>query len=133
MRRAPFLSIAVGAFVFVQAVLGQAPKKVAPIEASCTRADAVFKLGEKATFKIDSEVDGEAAYRLSEDGFMTVGEGTLKLEKGKTAEVTGTLSKPGFLQLRVTLGKDEALAAAGFEPTKIEPTTKLPADFDAFW
>ena len=40
---------------------------------------------------------------------------------------------PGFLQLRVTLGKVNALAAAAFEPTKIAPTTKMPADFDSFW
>jgi cephalosporin-C deacetylase-like acetyl esterase len=93
----------------------------------------LFKVGETATFKVQSEIEGEASYRLSEDGFKTVKEGMLTLVKGKTAEVTATLEKPGFLQLRITIGKDEGLAAAAFEPTKIEPTAKMPADFDAFW
>jgi cephalosporin-C deacetylase-like acetyl esterase len=114
------------------ALQAQAPKKSA-IQAASTRPDALFKVGETAMFKVESEVDGEAAYRLSEDGFKTVKEGKLTLAKGKATEVTGTLDKPGFLQLRVTLGKEEALAAAAFEPTKIAPTTKMPADFDSFW
>jgi cephalosporin-C deacetylase len=115
--------------LFVQA---QAPKKPA-FQAACNRPDALYKVGEPVTFKVESEVDGEAAYRLSEDGFKTVKEGKLTLEKGKAVEVVGKLDKPGFLQLRVTLGKEEVLAAAGFEPTKIVPTTKMPADFDSFW
>jgi cephalosporin-C deacetylase len=113
-------------------VQAQAPKKTA-IQAGCTRPEGLFKVGETATFKIESEVDGDATYRLSEDGFKMVKEGKLKLEKGKAAELTGTLDKPGFLQLRVMLGKEDVLAAAGFEPTKIAPTTKMPADFDSFW
>src|SRR5207248_1808832 len=42
-------------------------------------------------------------------------------------------TEPGFVQMRVTAGKQQVLAAAAFEPTKIEPTAKMPADFDAFW
>lgn len=116
---------------FLQAT-AQTPKKSA-LQVGCGRADALFKLGETATFQVESDVDGEAAYRISEDGFKTVKEGKLTLTKGKPAEVAGTLDKPGFLQLRVTLGKDDALAAAAFAPTDIAPTAKMPADFDAFW
>ncbi len=110
----------------------QAAKK-APIQAACSRVDALYKVGQTVTFKIDSAVEGEATYRLSEDGHKTVKEGKVTLGKGKTTELTGTLDKPGFLQLRVTLGKDQTLAAAGFEPTRIEPSAKMPADFDDFW
>ena len=81
---------------------------------TCLAGDPIesgIKVGEAATFKVESEVDGEAAYRLTEDGSKTVKEGKLKLEKGKATELTGALDKPGFLQLRVSLGKDEALAA----------------------
>src|SRR5262249_28112920 len=113
-------------------VQAQTPKKSA-IQAACTRPDAVFKVGESATFKVESEVEGEATYRLTEDGFKTLKEGKLTLEKGKPVEVSGTLDKPGFLQFRVTLGKEDTLAAAAFEPTKIAPTTKMPAGFDSFW
>src|SRR5262249_9179563 len=55
------------------------------------------------------------------------------LEKGKTTELAGTLKAPGFLQLTVQLGKSKTIAAAAFDPTSIEPTAKMPADFDAFW
>jgi cephalosporin-C deacetylase-like acetyl esterase len=107
--------------------------KKTPLRAACTSAEGVFKAGEMATFQVESDTDGEATYRLSEDGFKTVKEGKLTLEKGKPAEIKGSLAKPGFLQLRVNLGKDEALAAAAFDPIKIEPTAKMPADFDDFW
>src|SRR5207244_9587352 len=43
------------------------------------------------------------------------------------------LAKPGFLQLSVKQGKATALAAAAFDPTKIEPTATMPSDFDSFW
>lgn len=55
----------------------QEPKKSTPIQASCTRPDCIFKVGETATFKVDSDVDGELTYRLSDDGFKTVKEGKL--------------------------------------------------------
>jgi cephalosporin-C deacetylase len=127
-----FIAVALLSVQSLLSVHAQAPKKTA-IQAACTRPDALFKVGEAATFKVESEVDGEAVYRLSEDGFKTVKEGKLTLEKGKDAELSGTLDTTGFLQLRVTLGKEEALAGAAFEPTKIAPTTKMPADFDSFW
>ncbi len=127
-----FVTAAVLTLACVSTGPAQAPKKTV-VQAASNRPDALFKIGETATFKIESEVDGEATYRLSEDGFKTLKEGKLTLVKGKPAELTGTLDKPGFLQLRVTLGKEETLAAAAFEPTKIAPTTKMPADFDSFW
>jgi cephalosporin-C deacetylase-like acetyl esterase len=110
------------------------PKTVPPpLQANCTRADALYHVGETVTFRIESQADGAAAYRLSEDGFKTVRQGMIELEKGKPAELTGTLDKPGFLQLRVTQGQHQALAAAGFDPTDIKPIATMPDDFDAFW
>jgi cephalosporin-C deacetylase-like acetyl esterase len=111
----------------------QDKKDLPPLRAMCTRDDGLFKVGEDAVFRIESDSDGEVSYRLSEDGFKTLKEGTLKVEKGKPAELTSSLDKPGFLQLRVTLGKQEALAAAAFEPTRIKPASEPPADFDEFW
>lgn len=133
-RSSSFLAIAVLCSIcaLIADTQAQAPKKSA-VQATCSRPDALFKVGETATFKVESDVGGEASYRLTEDGFKIAKEGKLTLEKGKAAEVAGTLEKPGFLQLRVTLGKDEALSAAGFEPTRIAPTAKMPADFDSFW
>src|SRR5262245_58649770 len=120
MRRQHWTGLAATALVGLSCMLSvqaQAPKK-SVVQAICTQPEPYFKVGEMATFKVECEVDGEADYRLSEDGFKTVEDGKLALQKGKSVEVSGTLEKPGFLQLRVTLGKEEALAAAAFEPTK---------------
>src|SRR5262249_17264675 len=105
----------------------------------CERQDALYKVGEKATFLIQSSEDGDAVYRLSDDGFRILEHGKIRLTKGKTYSLRGTLEAPGFLQLRVDQTVSDlqpphiALAAAGFEPTKIQPTANMPRDFDAFW
>jgi cephalosporin-C deacetylase-like acetyl esterase len=108
-------------------------KDQAPLKVHCDRPDAIYKVGEEAKFEIESNVDTEFAYTLSLDGFKTIDKGNGKLTKGQTFTVAGKLTKPGFLQIRVTAGKQQFLAAAAFDPTKIEPTAKMPADFDAFW
>jgi cephalosporin-C deacetylase-like acetyl esterase len=57
--------------------------------------------------------------------------------KNGRLELTGTMKVPGFYRLRVWAIVDgrryEGLATAGFEPEKIQPTVKEPADFNAFW
>src|SRR5205085_2456735 len=108
-------------------------KKVAAPQAFCDRVDAVYNVGDKAKFFLSSPIPGEGTYRLSNDGLGTITEGKVNFVPGKFYSVTGTLAKPGFLQLRVYQGKETVLAAAAFDPTKIEPTAKMPADFDAFW
>jgi cephalosporin-C deacetylase len=109
------------------------------LRVSCDRETALYKAGETATFLIQSSEDGEATYRISNDGFKTLQQGKMKLAKGKTYSLRGTLNDPGFLQLRVeqhvgdVLAPHVAFAAAGFDPTQIEPTAQMPDDFDAFW
>ena len=76
-----FIIVALTGFPCVLNGQGQAPKKSA-VQAVCTRPDALFKVGETATFKVESEIDGEAVYRMTEDGFKTVKEGKLTLKKG---------------------------------------------------
>src|SRR5262245_12228587 len=75
----------------------QKKQPASPLKASCDREDATYKVGETATFRIDSQEDGEATYRLSEDGFKEIKKGKITLEKGKTAELKGALKAPGFL------------------------------------
>ena len=41
-------------------------KKSLPLTARCDREDAIYKVGEKATFLVSSITDGEASYSLSE-------------------------------------------------------------------
>jgi cephalosporin-C deacetylase-like acetyl esterase len=120
------------ALLLVLGSSARSQKGPATLTARCDRAEAIYKSGESATFTIEGLEDEAATYRLSEDGAKTVAEGKLTPEKGK-ATLRGTLKKPGFLLLHVRQGKRQALASAAFDPTKIEPTAKMPDDFDAFW
>ena len=58
------------------------------------------------------------------------------LKTGKI-EFSGTMKVPGFYRVRIWAIVDgrryEGLATAGFEPERIQPTIKDPADFDIFW
>ncbi len=114
-------------------VEARAQRRAPPLQVFCLRDDGLYKVGETALFLIESGVTAEATYRLTEDGHKVIKEGKLRLTRDKLAEIAGTRDEPGFLQLRVTLGREEVLAAAAFEPNKIEPTTELPDDFDEFW
>ena len=57
------------------------------LRVSCDRETALYAVGEKATFLIRSTDDGEATYRVSNDGFKTLAQGKMKLAKGKTYSV----------------------------------------------
>jgi cephalosporin-C deacetylase-like acetyl esterase len=129
MRRLPIVVFAV---VLAIPVAARAEARPA-LEATCDRADALYHQGDKVTFRIVSLAAGEAAYRLSEDGHKTVKTGKLTLEADKPAELTASLDKPGFLQLRVSMGRTSAIAAAAIDPTRIQPTAIMPNDFDRFW
>jgi cephalosporin-C deacetylase len=104
-----------------------------PLQARCDRDDAMYKVGEKATFFIWSENDGDASWQLSNDGYVIIDSGKITMEKGKRYTLESKMLGPGFVQLRVTLGGDKAIAAAAFDPHKITPTAKAPRDFDDFW
>jgi cephalosporin-C deacetylase len=139
MRHRFGLALILLATLWLPAVRGQDKKDkkdaapLAPLVARCDRDDAIYKAGDKAKFLLTSTTAGEATYRLSADGLGTIKEGKFQFVAGEVYGLTGTLAHPGFLQLRVKQGKNEAVAAAAFDPTKIEPTAKMPADFDAFW
>jgi cephalosporin-C deacetylase-like acetyl esterase len=119
-----------------------APPKVA-VSVVTDRTDALYHVGEKAAFSIEvkreeqSGQEGAVTYALSLDGAGDLGRGTAKLENGKAA-VSGSLDKPGILRCTVTFSPDgqqrvTAMAAAAFDPDKIQPTATVPADFEAFW
>jgi cephalosporin-C deacetylase len=104
--------------------------------------DWTYKLNEEAKFSVqvlkygnlvenvtvDYETGPEALPDQKKEGVV--------LKNGKT-EFSGTMKVPGFYRVRVWAVVDgkryEGLATAGFEPEKIQPTVKDPADFDTFW
>lgn len=104
--------------------------------------DWTYKVNETAKFSVqviqygnllgnvtvDYEAGPEALPDIKKEGVV--------LKDGRM-ELTGSMKVPGFYRLRVWAVVDgrryEGLATAGFEPEKITPTVKDPADFDTFW
>src|SRR5262245_40915389 len=103
---------------------GQQPKS--GLQAFTGKPEAIYKSGEKVTIKVTSAEDGEATYRITEDGHRVISEGKLKLTKGGAAAVEASLPHPGFLLLQVQMNKKVAFAAAAIDPTKIQPTARMP-------
>ena len=116
----------------VQSAIAQ-PKEAPRLKVTCEKANALYHAGESAQFKLEALDDVEYGWVASKDGLIPIGKGSGKLSKGKSADISIKLEQPGFLQIRVTAGKQQLIAAAAFDPTKIEPTAKMPKDFDAFW
>jgi cephalosporin-C deacetylase-like acetyl esterase len=105
-------------------------------------SDWTYKVNETAKFSvqvlqygnlmenvtIDYEAGPEMLPDIKKEGVV--------LKNGKT-EFSGTMKTPGFYRVKVWAVVDgkryEGLATAGFEPEKIKPTVKDPADFDTFW
>lgn len=108
------------------------------LKVSTDRKDALYKLGETATFTIEAEQGGRALSEgrvicvFSQDGVRAQPPQTVVLQQGK-ATLVGKLDAPGFLQLRVSSGKASAIAAAGYDPLQIAPSMPMPDDFDEFW
>jgi cephalosporin-C deacetylase len=109
---------------------------------ACDHQDWTYKVNEQAKFSVqvlkygnlvdNVTIDYEAGPEMLPD---IKKEGVI-LKNGKT-ELTGTMKIPGFYRVRVWAvvneKRYEGLATAGFEPEKIQPTVKDPADFDTFW
>ncbi len=108
------------------------------ITVSTDHADALYKVGETATFTIEVREggpllpDGKVVCVFSKDGVQSQPPQTVNVKDGKTT-VIGKLDEPGFLLLRVTSGKASALASAGYDPLQLKPSMPVPEDFDAFW
>lgn len=104
--------------------------------------DWTYKVGETAKFSIQVIQYGNLMdnvtvdYEAGPEALPDIQKQGIVLKNGKL-ELTGTMKVPGFYRVRVWAVVDgrryEGLATAGFEPEKIQPTVKEPADFDAFW
>jgi cephalosporin-C deacetylase-like acetyl esterase len=108
------------------------------------RPEAIYKPGENATFRIQARKEGAPlpgatlAITLFADGHKALGPSQrLMLDAEGKGMVVGALAEPGFLQCQVVLKDGEqsvaALGGAAFDPDKIQPAAKEPADFDSFW
>ena len=121
------------ALFLLLAIVAHAQQPAAPtLKVITDRPDATYKVGETATFTIESSQPAEVTLVFSKDGVQPQPAKKVKLEGGKLS-LTGKLDEPGFLQLRATSGKASALAAAAYDPLQIKPSMPVPEDFDAFW
>ncbi|MCU0361722.1 MAG: acetylxylan esterase [Bacteroidales bacterium] len=139
------LRIAAGLFLlFALAVntWSQAGTSLIKIIASTDHKDWTYKVNEEAKFTfqvfrfgnllenviVDYEAGQEMLPDIKKEGVIL---------KNGILELKGTMKVPGFYRVRMWAVVDgrryEGLATAAFEPEKIVPTVKDPADFDAFW
>ena len=105
-------------------------------------ADWLYETGEKATvevqfFKYGIPQEGTVNYAVGNDMLPDDEQGSVKLKNGRALVNMGTRKTPGFrdLRLRITCdGKEyQHHVKVGFSADKIQPYTKEPADFKAFW
>jgi cephalosporin-C deacetylase len=120
----------------------QPPSGLIKVLVSPDHKDWTYKLNEEAKFSVQVIKYGNLLenvtidYEAGPDMLPNVKKEGVVLKNGKT-EFSGTMKVPGFYRVRVWAVADgkryEGLATAGFEPEKIQPTVKDPADFDGFW
>jgi cephalosporin-C deacetylase-like acetyl esterase len=104
--------------------------------------DWAYKLNEEAKFSVQIMRSGNLIdnvtidYETGPETLPDVVKKGVVLKNGKM-EFSGTMKEPGFYRVIVWAIVDgkryEGMATAGFEPEKIQPVVKEPADFDAFW
>ncbi len=114
------------------------------LTASVERDDAMYKVSEEVSFKVDlsggaaAQNGTELTYTLSKDGVMPpLQNGTVKVTPGQSVLIKGKMDEPGFLHCFVTgtINGKRVLARAGaaIDALKIQPSQPVPDDFDAFW
>ncbi|NUQ00136.1 MAG: acetylxylan esterase [Armatimonadetes bacterium] len=117
--------------------LAEVVVKVAP-----ERAEAVYAVGEQATWTATVSSDGQAcegtvSYDLRRGGLTRLDSGKVELKSG-SASFRGTLAEPGALLLTVTYEpvpgqRKQGWGGAVFNPDGIKASAPPPDDFDAFW
>ena len=105
-------------------------------------ADWLYKTGERAKVEVTFCKYGipqnvEVSYEIGQDMLPATSSGKVMLKNGRAVIDMGTMKQPGFRDLRVKATVDgktyEHHVKVGFSPELLQPYTKNPADFDAFW
>lgn len=103
--------------------------------------DWTYRIGEKASFVVSVLKSGTPLnnvvvdYQTGPEMYQNVKK-TATLKDG-TMKLTGTMKQPGFYRVDVTAHVDghdyKGACAAAFSPEKLQPSTVMPQDFEAFW
>ncbi len=135
-----FLSILLS--VFNLNISSQVGTPLIKVIVSPDHKDWTYKLNETAKFSVQVLKYGNLIenvivdYETGPETLPDVKKEGVVLKTGKI-EFSGTMKVPGFYRVRIWAIVDgrryEGLATAGFEPERIQPTIKDPADFDIFW
>ncbi|MBC6367289.1 acetylxylan esterase [Algoriphagus sp. AK58] len=128
---------------FIQLSFAQIPRQFLDITVSPDRPSWVYSLGEKVEFIVSVTQSGRPVpvenvrFFVKEEKMNPIQEGSLELKEGKAIISAQGMKNPGFLRCEVFAtidGKEyRGLGTAAFEPEKIQPTVKMPEDFEAFW
>lgn len=119
-------------------LVAQVAKPAVTIKTATDHKDALYKVGETATFTIEVTekerplAEGKVVCVFSKDGVQPQPPQSVNVKDGR-ATIISKLDEPGFLSLRVTYAGTTALAAAGYDPLELKPSMPVPEDFDAFW
>ena len=104
--------------------------------------DWLYKVGEEAKIEVGFYLYGipqdiEISYEIGPDMLPSTSFGKVNLENGKAIISIGTMTRPGFLDLRLTakIGSKSYPhhVKVGFSPELLNPYTQDPLDFDEFW
>jgi cephalosporin-C deacetylase-like acetyl esterase len=103
--------------------------------------NGIYNPNEQVIWTVDVAGDrtglNALSYVVLQDGQVETGKGTLDLSSGP-ATITGSRPDPGVLIAQIfppgkTNGPPMAVGGAVISPDKINLSTPVPADFDAFW
>jgi cephalosporin-C deacetylase-like acetyl esterase len=124
--------------IYAQPAVQRVEVVVTPI-----RTDWTYKLGDRADFEVKVMMNGQLVpgakveYQIGPEQMPVVKTGKETLAEG-AGKIQGIkMEKPGFLRCQASTVMDgrtyTAWGTAGFEPEKLTPVTRMPADFDSFW
>ncbi|HSF54878.1 MAG TPA: acetylxylan esterase [Algoriphagus sp.] len=128
---------------FSELSFAQIPRQYLDISVSPDKPDWVYQVGEKVEFIVSVTQSGRPVpvenvrYFVKEEKMEPLQEGPLELKDGRATISSIGMKTPGFLRCEVFAtidGKEyRGLGTAAFEPEMIQPTVKMPEDFEAFW
>jgi len=123
------------------AMMGQIRGNSVVVTVEPDHQDWRYNTGEKATYTIEVRQEGTLLknvavdYAMGPEMYQDVKKSTVL--KDGTLKLTGTMKQPGFYRVDVTAhvgGKDyKGACGAAFSPEKLQPSTVMPKDFEAFW
>lgn len=124
-------------------LFAQPARQLVQVVVTPDKADWNYKTGDRAEFTVtvfrnNVPLDGiDVKYNIQPEQMPAIEEGKLSLKKGTATVKAPKFKDPGFLRCNVSVDVDgktySSYSTAAFEPEKIEPSTTLPVDFQAFW